>query len=164
MCVCTDLPACVRDSKMWDSFEQVSCFSGRNEGRGRSRRVRKKGFVPVNLYSRYFMPGCLSREKHLVQITAEEKKKMKSHAAAVVEIWNKLFMSAPFCPCLPPSALSVGFHNNVGCSGAKELLSGEQVLLESRRRWKLGWRFDFGCEFWGLKIGKLLVFSLRAII
>lgn len=36
---------------------------------GRSRRVRKKGFVLVNLYGRYFLPGCLSREKHLVQIT-----------------------------------------------------------------------------------------------
>lgn len=54
VCACIDLPACDRASQIRDSFERVSCFSGKNEGDGgvggwgeggggRSRRVRKKG-------------------------------------------------------------------------------------------------------------------------
>lgn len=97
--VCIDLPACIRVFRIRKAIGQVSCFSGRNEevvgGEGRRRRVReKKGFVPVNLFARYFTPGCLGREKHWIQITGENK--IKSHAAAV-EIWNALFMPPPHC-------------------------------------------------------------------
>ncbi len=144
LCVRIDLPACVRVSRIRDSFEQVSCFSGKNEGaqeeggegqaeEAGSRRVRKKGFVPVNLYGRYFMPGCLSREKHLVQITGG--KKIKSHAAAVVEIWNKLFMPAPSCSPPPSllSTLSVGFQNMSAAVGQ------EGYSVESQCYYKTVW-------------------------
>lgn len=83
--VCAYWFACVRQGLsnqgfIWTSFLFFwQKWRGWGRGRegagggGRSRRVRKKGFVPVNLYGRYFMPGCLSREKHLVQITGEKK-------------------------------------------------------------------------------------------
>lgn len=84
LCVGIDLPVCVRalsnQGFIWASFLFFSAKMkrmvgwGGSEVRGRRRRQEqagegKKGFVPVNLYGRYFMPGCLRREKHLVQIT-----------------------------------------------------------------------------------------------
>lgn len=76
----------------------------------------KKGFVPVNLYGRYFMPGCLSREKHLVQITGGKK---LNHMPLLL-LKSEISCLRPRLPApllLFLSTLSVGFQNMCAAVG-----------------------------------------------
>lgn len=122
-------PHCIRASQIRDAIEQVSCFflaqmkglmGKAQEAGGRSRWVRReKGCVPVNLYARYFMPGCLSREKTFDSDNRGEKKSNRMPPL--------LLKSEISCPCQLHSAphLVRVLSAHVCCSGAAGLYNGK---------------------------------------
>lgn len=125
MCVYIDLRACVRVSQIRVSFKQVFLekMKGIRDDNGNMGETGeggggKKGFVPVNLYGRYFLPGCLSREKHLVQITGKLGKKLK-HMMLLLLLKCEVSCLCPLLPAPPVIffTVSVGFHNMSAAAG-----------------------------------------------